>query len=463
MSSKGARRCWAWMCLLACASVPACATENPPGLHNDGGTPIDLGDRPDASVMDAFQDSSVTPDGGATYCGRIGAVSDLSHFALPQTRHADVVAGSNTIDAVFVAVRDEADVVVRQAFGKGDGAPAGEEHILSTLRFGSAFEARATSSPFGGMMSFDNFETGSTRTTTVRAMDVEGAANGDERVLSDSAYPSLRARVTALSSGNFVVAWTEATLQALSGGAPAFVDTRLRYTVVDSSGAPLAETVVVATDAPIRGFTLADGGSDSALVYVLDRSATEGRAQSIYVRPIDESGNLAASALELVAEHTIIDDISAVRVTANTIVAWTEVTASLRSDIHVERVTDEGVLAVERVVTHGTEQGGSPALSLFGAFHLGLVYVGGPSGEHSLRFLELEIDELPKVEASTIAELDLNAPASISLGVSEDRTTLGVAWTQTTSAGSDTQFAVVGCNVLGESADGGWCEPDGGM
>lgn len=456
----------AWMLgtLALASAIAACGDGVPPGLRADGGMPLDLGEPPDMQRDDAgVGDLGVPSDGGMTYCGRVGAVHDLAHFALPKTRFADVVAGTNTIDALFVASREEGDVVVRQAFATIDGALSGAEHVISEPGFGTIYAPRAASSPFAGLASYDSFATGTTRTTTIRSMAVDGSALGDERIVSDREFPSLRSQVAALSGGGFALAWTEAELQIFEDGTPVYVDTHLRYIHVDEAGVVDESATVIPTDAPIRGFTLARGGDDSALVYVLDRSATSGRAQSVYVRPINADGTVATASIELAGDHTIIDEISAIRVTGNTVVAWTEVTASLRSDIHVQRVTDEGTLAVERVVTRGTEQGGSPALSLFGAFHLGLVYVGGPSGQHTLRFLELEIDELPKEAAVTIADTDMNGPATIGIGISEDRTTLGVAWTQTGASGNDAHFALVGCSVAGEPTDGGWCEPDGGM
>lgn len=455
---------WAGAALAIAAQASGCGSDGPGALDHDAGTPIDLGNRPDVTPMDADMPDVTSSDAGVVaYCGRVGNVQNLAHFVLPKGRRAALVGRGDSVDAVFVASRDGADYVLEQPFAVADGSLGGEAVFVTELSFGTYFHVAAAATPTGGACSFDGQRDGANRVTTLQRTDALGARLGDPLLLSDPTFPSARSWVAAVGVNGYAVAWTESEATTLPDGSPSFVESRLRYSYVDSEGNALSDAIVVPTEGRVESAALARGASDSSLVYAVQRDASEPESDTIFVRPVGADGSLSTSPVALVTDRNVLGDVSAIRVTENTVVAWTELTAGLRSDVHVMRVSDDGTPAVERVVTMGTEQGGSPSMSLFGAFHLALAYVGGPSGTHALRFLEFEIDDLPSREAVTIAELQENASVAIDMNATFTRGALGVAWTETTSAGSDAYAAVIGCNVATESLDGGWCEPDAGM
>lgn len=452
--------------LLAATSMGACGDENPGALVHDGGSTIDLGTPPDAAVVDmdaSVLDSGTTDGGAVAYCGRVGSVQNLAHFALPRARRVAVVSDDSSLGAVFAATRGDADYIVRQSFSASDGTLVGAEKIVTPLSFGSYFYPAAAASPIGGVCTFDSQADGTRRVTTLQRIDVSGDVVGDPVRISDPTFPSPRSWAAAVGAGEFATAWTESTLGSLPDGTPAYAETRLRFAHVGSDGALFDDVIDVPTDGRIESVAMARGASDSALVYVLQRDTSDSSSDTIFVRPIGADGSLSTSPVMLVELRDVLGDVSAIRVTENTVVAWTELTAGLRPDIHVMRIGDDGTLAVERIVTRGTEQGSTPAISLFGAFHVALAYVGGPSGTHDLRFLEFEIDDLPLRDAVSIADLDDDASFVLEMNSTFTRGTLGIGWSSTSHAGNNAHFAVVGCNVAGEDLDGGWCEPDAGM
>lgn len=233
----------------------------------------------------------------------------------------------------------------------------------------------------------------------------------------------------------YVAAWRSA-LGSL------YFDTIQRGLPQSSAG----HTVISEMSSPV--WNLSQGGSAPVLVYAVQN----GDNVDLKLRKIDPVTGAIGTEQGIFANRNIFD-VAATRVREDsTLVAWTQIVANARREVHLIAAYDNGSFGTERIVETGADPSEGIALTPLGDFAV-LAYRGGPSTDREQRVTMLKGDASFAFEGEGLeyfivadlgdrTELDVGSP---SLATSDDNNIVALAWSEADGVGGRTRLALLRC------------------